>query len=168
VASPWDESAAGKREGPESISSFAVLAEVLERTNRQRALEQVRQNQGAPGIDGMSVEERPDYLRGHWPEMRAQRVAGSYCPQPVRRVEIPKDKGNGVRVLGVPTVLDRFIQQELSRKGNPTSTPGAMDFARTAQPTRRYGSGRRISEMLTAGGLISTWKLSSTESITTG
>jgi len=62
----------------------------------------------------MTVEERPDYLRGHWPAIRAQRVAGSYYPQPVRRVESPKAKGNGVRRLGVPTVLDHFIQQAIA------------------------------------------------------
>ena len=75
---------------PESISNSALLDEVLERTNLQRALKRVRQNKGAPGIDGMSVDELPDYLRHHWLEIRAQLVAGSYRPQPVRRVEIPK------------------------------------------------------------------------------
>ena len=93
---------------PESISNSALLDQVLERTNLQRALKQVRQNKGAPGIDGMTVDELPGYLRDHWLEIRAQLVAGSYRPQPVRRVEIPKDNGNGVRLLGVPTVLDRF------------------------------------------------------------
>ena len=75
----------------------------------------MRQNKGAPGIDGMRVDELPGYLRAHWPEIRAQLVAGSYCPQPVRRVEIPKDNGAGVRLLGVPTVLDRFIQQAIAQ-----------------------------------------------------
>ena len=98
VAGPREEPAAGKREEPESISNSAWLERVRERTNRQRALKQVRQNQGAPGIDGMTVDELPDYLRGHWAEIRAQLVAGSYCPQPVRRVEIPKDNGQGVRL----------------------------------------------------------------------
>ena len=100
---------------PESISNFALLEQVLERTNLQRALKQVRQNKGAPGIDGMSVDDLPGYLRDHWLEIRAQLVAGSYCPQPVRRVEIPKDNGNGVRLLGVPTVLDRFLQQAIAQ-----------------------------------------------------
>lgn len=112
---PRDESAAGKRDVPESISNSVLLDEVLERTNLQRALKRVRQNKGAPGIDGMSVDELPDYLRHHWLEIRAQLVAGSYRPQPVRRVEIPKDNGNGVRLLGVPTVLDRFVQQAIAQ-----------------------------------------------------
>jgi RNA-directed DNA polymerase len=112
---PRDEPAAGKRDVPESISNFALLDQVLERTNLQRALKQVRQNKGAPGIDGMSVDELPGYLRDHWLGIRAQLVAGSYRPQPVRRVEIPKDNGNGVRLLGVPTVLDRFLQQAIAQ-----------------------------------------------------
>jgi RNA-directed DNA polymerase len=100
---------------PESIPKSALLDQVLERTNLQRALKQVRQNKGAPGIDGMSVDELPGYLRDHWLEIRAQLEAGHYCPQPVRRVEIPKDNGNGVRLLGVPTVLDRFLQQAIAQ-----------------------------------------------------
>jgi RNA-directed DNA polymerase len=110
-----DEPAAGEPGAPESIPNFTLLARVLERENLRRALKRVRQNQGAPGIDGMSVDDLPDYLRHHWPEIRAQLVAGSYCPQPVRRVEIPKDNGSGVRLLGVPTVLDRFVQQAIAQ-----------------------------------------------------
>ena len=115
VASARAEPAAGSQQTPESISNSALLEQVLERANLQRALKQVRQNKGAPGIDGMSVDELPGYLRDHWLEIRAQLVAGSYCPQPVRRVEIPKDNGTGVRLLGVPTVLDRFIQQAIAQ-----------------------------------------------------
>jgi group II intron reverse transcriptase/maturase len=87
---------------------------VLERTNRQRALEQVRQNKGAPGIDGMTVDELPEYLRYHCPEIRAQLAAGTYDPKPVRGVEIPKPDGR-MRPLGIPTVLGRFIQQALAQ-----------------------------------------------------
>ena len=87
---------------------------MLERANLQRALQQVRQNKGAPGLDGMSVEALPDYLRHHWPEIRAQLEAGRYRPQPVKRVEIPKPDGK-TRPLGIPTVLDRFIQQAIAQ-----------------------------------------------------
>src|SRR5919106_4853744 len=110
-----DEPAAGERDTPGSMPNSALLERVLERANLQRALKQVRSNQGAPGIDGMTVDELPDYLRSHWLEIRAQLVAGSYCPQSVRRVEIPKDDGKGVRLLGVPTVLDRFIPQAIAQ-----------------------------------------------------
>ena len=114
VAVPRDEPAAGELEVPESIANFALLERVLTRANLQRALKQVRQNQGAPGIDGMSVDELPDYLRHHWQEIRAQLLAGRYRPQPVRRVEIPKPDGKK-RLLGIPTVLDRFIQQAIAQ-----------------------------------------------------
>jgi group II intron reverse transcriptase/maturase len=77
-------------------------------------LKQVRQNKGAPGIDGMTVDELPDYLRHHWPEIRAQLEVGTYRPQPVKRVEIPKPDGK-TRPLGIPTVLDRFIQQAIAQ-----------------------------------------------------
>jgi RNA-directed DNA polymerase len=91
-----------------------LFERVLARANLQRALKQVRSNQGAPGIDGMSVDELPDYLRHHWVEIRAQLVAGHYRPQPVRRVQIPKPDGRK-RLLGIPTVLDRFIQQAIAQ-----------------------------------------------------
>lgn len=79
-----------------------------------RALRRVRRNKGAPGVDGMTVEELPDYLRTHWLEIRTALLDGSYRPQPVLRKEIPKP-GGGVRELGIPTVLDRLIQQALAQ-----------------------------------------------------
>jgi RNA-directed DNA polymerase len=83
---------------------------VVERSNLLKALEQVQRNKGAPGIDGMTIAKLTPYLKEHWPAIRAQLLEGSYKPQPVRRVEIPKASG-GKRALGIPTVLDRFIQQ---------------------------------------------------------
>jgi RNA-directed DNA polymerase len=85
---------------------------VVERENLKTALAQVKRNKGAAGVDGMSVDALPAYLKEHWPTIRAQLLEGSYKPQPVRRVEIPKASG-GVRLLGIPTVLDRFIQQSV-------------------------------------------------------
>jgi RNA-directed DNA polymerase len=75
-------------------------------------LQRVRQNKGGAGIDGMTVNKLPGYLKKHWPEIREQLLAGTYSPQPVKRVEIPKSDG-GMRKLGIPTVLDRFIQQSI-------------------------------------------------------
>src|ERR1700740_3406924 len=83
---------------------------VLERENLKKALAQVKRNKGAAGVDGMTVGELPAYLKEHWPTIRDQVLDGTYKPQPVRRVEIPKASG-GMRPLGIPTVLDRFIQQ---------------------------------------------------------
>ena len=114
AAMPQDESVAGHGRQPESIQPEALLARVLERPNLQRALKQVRQNKGAPGIDGMSVDDLPRHLKEHWPEIRAQLVAGTYRPQPVKRVEIPKPDGKK-RPLGIPTVVDRFIQQAIAQ-----------------------------------------------------
>ena len=86
------------------------MEEVCGRENCLRALRRVKANKGSPGIDGMRVGELPDYRKPHWPAIRKQLHRGSYTPQPVRRVEIAKPDG-GVRKLGIPTVLDRFIQQ---------------------------------------------------------
>ena len=91
-----------------------LLERVLERDNLRRALKQVRRNQGAPGIDGMSVDELPEHLKHHWLDIRCDIVVGRYRPQPVRRVEIPKPDGRK-RMLGIPTVLDRFIQQAIAQ-----------------------------------------------------
>jgi len=83
---------------------------VVERENLKKALAQVKRNKGSAGIDGMTVNELPAHLKEHWPTIRVQLLDGTYKPQPVRRVEIPKASG-GMRPLGIPTVLDRFIQQ---------------------------------------------------------
>src|SRR6201982_4315154 len=87
-----------------------LMEAVVERENLKKALAQVKRNKGAPGIDGMTVEALGPYLKEHWLTIRAQLLEGNYKPQPVRRVEIPKASG-GLRPLGIPTVLDRFIQQ---------------------------------------------------------
>jgi RNA-directed DNA polymerase len=87
-----------------------LMEEVCERENLKEALRQVKANKGSSGVDGMTVVALSDYLRQHWPAIREQLLNGTYEPKPVRRVEIPKPEG-GVRKLGIPTVLDRFIQQ---------------------------------------------------------
>ena len=111
---PQDELVAGLSGQPASIQPEALLAQVLERANLQRALKQVRRNKGAPGLDGMTVDELPKYLRDHWLGIRTQLEAGRYQPQPVKRVDIPKPDGK-TRPLGIPTVLDRFIQQAIAQ-----------------------------------------------------
>jgi RNA-directed DNA polymerase len=90
----------------------SLMARVLERENLRCALKQVIHNKGAPGIDGMTVEQLPSYLKHHWPTLKDQLQRGHYHPQSVKRITIPKPAG-GERHLGVPTVIDRFIQQAL-------------------------------------------------------
>jgi RNA-directed DNA polymerase len=82
-----------------------LMEEVCERENCLRAYKRVKSNKGSPGIDGMTVEELPGYLKEHWPAIREQLLCGTYKPQPVKRVEIPKPDGVGVRNLGIPTVV---------------------------------------------------------------
>jgi len=111
------------------------MERVLERTNLQRALKQVRQNKGAPGIDGMTVDALPAYLKHAWPEIRAQLVDGCYRPQPVRRVEIPKPDGRK-RLLGIPTVVDRFIQQAIAQVMSDQWEPHFHPRSYGFRPTR--------------------------------
>jgi RNA-directed DNA polymerase len=114
-----------------SGSDRRLMETVVERANASAALKRVRQNKGSPGIDGMTVDELPVYLATAWPEIREQLLAGTYQPQPVRRWEIPKP-GGGMRQLGIPTVLDRFIQQcllqVLQPRFDPTFSPHSYGF----------------------------------------
>jgi RNA-directed DNA polymerase len=104
------ESSTAKRTCESPAIPEQAMEEVCERENLKRALRRVKSNKGSPGIDDMKVEDLPGYLKQHWPTIREQLLTGTYEPQPVKGVEIPKPDG-GVRKLGIPTVLDRFIQQ---------------------------------------------------------
>jgi group II intron reverse transcriptase/maturase len=98
------------------------MEQVVERSNAKAALKRVRQNKGGSGVDGMTVDELPAYLVERWEAIRAQLLDGTYQPKPVRRQEIPKS-GGGVRELGIPCVLDRFIQQAILQVLQPTFDP---------------------------------------------
>jgi RNA-directed DNA polymerase len=104
------ESLTAKRGTESPAIDEQLMEEVCERENCKQALARVKANKGSPGVDGMTVHELPEFLKQHWPAIREQLLNGTYKPQPVRRVEIPKPDG-GIRKLGIPTVLDRFIQQ---------------------------------------------------------
>jgi len=110
VASQETEACAVRADLESRAAVGPTMEAIVERENLKKALAQVQRNKGAPGIDGMSFEDLAPYLKEHWPTVRTQLLDGSYKPQPVRRVEIPKATG-GTRPLGIPTVLDRFIQQ---------------------------------------------------------
>jgi RNA-directed DNA polymerase len=107
------------------------MEKVCQRENLWQAYKRVKGNGGSPGIDGMTVDDFADYLKQHWISIREQLLSGTYQPQPVRRVEIPKPDG-GVRKLGIPTVLDRLIQQAamqvLQRSWNPTFSESSYGF----------------------------------------
>src|SRR6266487_950009 len=129
----------GAMRGTESpASTNRLMEEVCERENLKAALRRVKANQGSPGVDGMTVIGIQDYLKQHWPAIREQLLNGTYEPKPVRRVEIPKPDG-GVRKLGIPTVLDRFIQQAvmqvLQRRWDRTFSDHSYGFrpGRSAQ-----------------------------------
>src|SRR5499427_3652619 len=126
------ESLAAKR-GTESLAiGEQLMEEVCERENCKQALARVKANKGNPGVDGMTVHELPEFLKQHWPTIGEQLLSGTYKPQPVRRVEIPKPDGGGMRKLGIPTVLDRYVQQAvmqvLQRQWDPTFSNHSYGF----------------------------------------
>jgi RNA-directed DNA polymerase len=108
-----------------------LMEEIVERENLKEALRRVKANKGGPGVDGMTVNQLDDYLKQHWPAVREQLLSGTYKPKPVKRVEIPKPDG-GVRKLGIPSVLCRFIQQAvmqvLQRQWDPTFSDHSYGF----------------------------------------
>jgi RNA-directed DNA polymerase len=113
-----------------------LLEEVLRRENLIIALRRVQSNKGAPGVDRMTVQELSAYLREHWPRIREELLNGTYIPAPVRRVEIPKPDGKGKRPLGIPTVLDRFIEQAILQILTPIFDPRFSDHSYGFRPGR--------------------------------
>lgn len=122
--------------GDGSVPEQAQLMErVVERSNMQAALRRVKQNKGAPGVDGMSVEQVGAFLRVHWPKIKERLLEGSYEPMPVKRVQIPKASG-GLRPLGIPTVLDRLVQQALHQVLSPLFEPEFSEHSYGFRPGR--------------------------------
>jgi RNA-directed DNA polymerase len=132
-----NEASRARRETESPAGNQRRMEAICERENCREALKRVRGNQGSPGIDGMTVDELPEYLEQHWPAIREQLLSGTYAPKPVKRVEIPKPDG-GVRKLGIPgqrrrsmdhlvrgqgghlvfasgPVLDRYVQQAVQQ-----------------------------------------------------
>jgi RNA-directed DNA polymerase len=112
-----------------------LMEEAVTDENRARALEAVTRNKGAAGIDRMTTGELENHLRAHWEKIRAKLLAGTYVPSPVRRVEIPKPSG-GTRMLGIPTVQDRFIQQMLLQVLTPILDPQFSESSYGFRPGR--------------------------------
>lgn len=122
---------ASKAESAFPDRSMQLMEAVVERWNLHAALKQVVRNDGGPGVDGMTVKELPEYLKQEWPKIRRQLLNGEYTPKPVKRVKIPKP-GGGMRQLGIPTVVDRFIQQavmqELQRQWDAIFSEASYGF----------------------------------------
>lgn len=144
-----------KRAHESPADTERLMEEVCEQANCQQALKRVKANKGSPGVDGMTVHELPDYLKQHWPAIREQLLRGTYQPHPVKRVEIDKPDGGGVRKLGVPVVLDRFIQQAvlqvLQKRWDPMFSdhsygfrPGRSAHQAVARAQQYIGEGYRI------------------------
>ena len=127
------EEAPSATQGNERSGASDLMEKVCERRNLQAALKRVRKNKGSPGTDGMTVEELSAHLREHWPRLREQLVAGTYRPAAVKQQLIPKATG-GVRKLGIPTVLDRFIQQALLQVLQPMFDPGFSQHSHGFRP----------------------------------
>lgn len=128
-----------------------LLEKVLSRDNLMAALKRVEANKGVAGVDGVSTEQLRDYLRQHWATIRAQIEAGTYKPTPVRRVEIPKPDG-GMRLLGIPTVADRFIQQAILQVLTPIFDLEFSDSSFGFRPGRRaHNAVRRAQQYIKEG-----------------
>jgi RNA-directed DNA polymerase len=122
--------------GNERSGSDHLMEMVVERDNVKAALKRVRQNKGGPGIDGMTVDELPRHLVKNWADLRAQLLAGTYQPKPVKRQEIPKS-GGGIRELGIPSAIDRFIQQAILQVLQPRFDPAFSEHSYGFRPGRR-------------------------------
>jgi RNA-directed DNA polymerase len=128
------------------------MQEVVRRENLKQALKRVCANKGAAGVDGMNVEALKPHLKEHWPELREELLTGTYIPQPVLRVEIPKEDGKGMRALGIPTVLDRFIQQAILQVLTPIFDPHFSEHSYGFRPGRNcHQAVKEAREYVAAG-----------------
>ncbi len=112
-----------------------LMEQVVQPENCRKALRAVKRNGGAPVVDGMKTAELKGHLQQHWEGIRAKLLRGTYLPSPIRRVEIPKPDG-GVRRLGIPTVLDRFVQQLLLQVLSPIYEPQFSEWSYGFRPGR--------------------------------
>jgi len=162
----WDRSSSSKGEAGEESASVCqmteasetprpanprLMEEVVQRENLIKALKRVQANKGSPGIDGMTVDEVKDYLKIHWPRLREQLLGDEYKPQPVKQVMIPKP-GGGIRHLGIPIVIDRFIQQALLQVLMPVYDPTFSAHSYGFRPARNaHQAVRQAKEYIEAG-----------------
>ncbi len=162
----WGEAPKASGEGTEvSVAVCAAESPAADECLTE-ALKRVRANRGSPGVDGMRVQELAGYLKEHWPAIREQLLKGAYQPQPVKRVEIPK-VGGGMRQLGIPTVLDRFIQQGvlqvLQKRWDRTFSEHSYGSDLNALPIRRWPKRNGTLARAADGSWTSTLRSSSME-----
>ena len=124
---------------------------ILSSENMHKAWKQVKRNGGSPGVDGMTIEKFPEYLQTRWVKIKQALLLGYYVPSPVLRVEIPKKSG-GKRMLGIPTILDRVIQQAISQVLNPIFDPGFSDSSFGFRPGRSaHGAVKQVNRYVKSG-----------------
>ena len=132
--------------------AMGLMEQVVGRENLREALRRVESNQGAPGVDGMAVCALRGYLKEHWPRLRQELLEGRYQPQPVRRVEIPKPGSKDKRKLGIPTVLDRFVQQAVLQVLTRIFDPGFSDSSYGFRPNRSAHQAVRAAQRQVEAG----------------
>ena len=129
-----------------------LMEKIVSRGNMMAAYSRVVSNKGAPGVDGMPVTALKGYLREEWPRIKEELLAGRYHPQPVRKVEIPKP-GGGTRMLGIPTVVDRLIQQAVHQVLSPLFDPGFSTSSHGFRPGRSAHQAIKAAQKYVESGL---------------
>ena len=154
-----ESAAAGERQAPaaldgnRALATDALMEKVCERENLNRAYKKVKSNRGAPGVDGMTVDELGPWLKAHREEVIRGLLEGSHRPQAVRGIEIPKP-GGGVRQLGIPTVVDRWVQQAILQVLNPLFDPTFSESSYGFRPGRNTHQALRKAQEYVAGGRV--------------
>lgn len=128
-----------------------LMEQILSRENLQAAIKKVEANKGAAGVDGVTTRQLREYVQKHWPEIKPKLQEGTYKPSPVRKVEIPKPEG-GVRILGIPTVIDRLIQQAILQVLTPLFDPGFSPHSYGFRPGKRGHDAVRQARKYIEGG----------------
>ena len=126
---------ANQRPDENSALNANLLPQIFSSANIQQAWQQVRRNKGAAGVDGIAIEQFTDWVKPKWHDLKEQLLSGCYCPQPVKRIRIPKDDGSK-RLLGIPTVLDRVIQQAIVQALSPIFDPTFSEHSYGFRPNR--------------------------------
>ncbi len=146
---------ASRRPVMDPALSEDLMERVLTPENLRKAWHQVKTNHGAPGVDGMTIEDFPAFAREHWPSIRQALRDEAYQPAPVRRTEIPKRHGKGKRLLGIPTVVDRIIQQAIAQVLGPIFDPGFSASSFGFRPGRSaHQAVKQIQSYLQAGSKV--------------